>query len=308
MRKVFLASLFLLLGVFFFKREIKDIILATDIPEFYCEHFRDLGEFDKDHVITKLDNNMKIIVNKHDRCVCRVLRVTGKWDESELSVVRKIVKPGFNVIEVGANFGCYTLVMADMVGKEGKIYAFEANSKVFKYLEESVKLNKLENIINVYNNAASDKSYNGMMVYGISNIGAGYIINESDPEKLKKICENNSSCVPIKSITLDSLFFGKKIDLLKIDAEGFEPFIINGSDKIIKDNNNIILMMEWISSHMKRNIKSIESFLNKLKSYGFFFFVVKNGKLQEISDAELLSDAPLDIVACRSKELINGCF
>jgi FkbM family methyltransferase len=290
------AVCILLAAAAFFNRQIKDLILATSLPEIYCQYFRDLREHDADHVVSKLENGMQIIINKHDRCVCRFIRVTGHWDANELKVLNKIVRPGFKVIEVGGNFGCYTLTMAGLVGTTGKVHSFEANPRVSKYLEESVKLNNLQNIITIHHKAASNKHYNGMMVYGLANIGGGYILDNT--EAAKKVCENND-CVPIEAVTLDSMFENEKIDLLKIDAEGAEPWIIEGAEKMLKNNPNIILMMEWIASHMQRNGVDVKKFAAKLMEHNFKFWAVKpGGSLQKITEEDLFSGQALDIIAC----------
>lgn len=298
MRIKFLVVVGLILSaaVVFFNRQVKDLILATSLPEIYCQYFRDVKNYDADHVVSKLENGMQIIINKHDRCVCRFIRVTGHWDVNELKVVNKIVQPGFTVVEVGGNFGCYALTMAGLVGEKGKIHTFEANPRVSKYLEESVKLNNLQNVITVHHKAASNKSYNGMMVYGIANIGGGYILDNT--EAAKKVCET-SDCVPIQAITLDSIFANEKVDMLKIDAEGAEPWIIEGASQMLKNNPNIILMMEWIASHMQRNGVDLKKFVAKLSECGFKFWAVRpGGVLQKITEDDLFKGEPLDIVAC----------
>lgn len=298
MRLKYLVAVILVLvtAAIFFSRQIKDLILATSLPEIYCHYFRDVKDFDADHVVSKLENGMQIIINKHDRCVCRFIRVTGHWDVNELKVVNKIVSPGFKVIEVGGNFGCYTLTMAGLVGATGKVHSFEANPRVSKYLEESVKLNNLQNIITIHPKAASNKHYNGMMVYGLANIGGGYILDNT--EAAKKICET-ADCVPIEVVTLDSVFANEKIDLLKIDAEGAEPWIIEGADTVLKNNPNIILMMEWVASHMQRNDLDIKKFVSKLKEYGFKFWAIRSGGvLQKITEDDLYKGEPMDIIAC----------
>lgn len=290
------AAAILLTSVVLFEKPLKNLLLKTNLLDLYACYIRDIKNFDADHVVTKLENGMQIIVNKHDRCVCRFIRITGHWDSSELKIVNKIVRPGFKVVEVGGNFGCYTLTMAGLVGDNGKIHSFEANPKVSKYLEESVKLNNLQNTVTIHHKAASNKPYNGMMVYGIQNIGGGYILDNT--EKATKICETND-CVPIEDITLDSIFANEKIDLLKIDAEGAEPFIIEGADKMLKNNPNIILIMEWVTEQMERNGGNIKNFVAKLQNYGFKFWKIKSGGiLEKISEKDLLKSEPIDIVAC----------
>ena len=50
---------------------------------------------------------------------------TGGWSEPELSLIPHVVKPGDNVIDIGANYGLYAYHLGRSVGPTGKVYAFE---------------------------------------------------------------------------------------------------------------------------------------------------------------------------------------
>jgi hypothetical protein len=70
----------------------------------------------------------------------------GEYKEQDLLLLRQILKPGSCVVETSANYGEHTLPLAQHVGSEGAIFAFESNSKIYAGLENNIKQNCLTNI------------------------------------------------------------------------------------------------------------------------------------------------------------------
>ncbi|CAO5675731.1 MAG: hypothetical protein HEEMFOPI_00923 [Holosporales bacterium] len=259
---------------------------------FMIEQFYDLKSFDDDHVVTKLDNGMPIVVNKHDQCVCFSVREKGLWDKNETNVIKKIIKKDFKIIEVGANFGVHTLRIAELVGKQGKIYAFEANSTVSKYLKESIKMNSLDNVV-LYEKAAGDESGESYLTFDIKNIGGGYLTPHG-----------NSAAVRTQIVRLDDVIKESHIDVLKIDAEGYEYKIFKGAKNIIDKNvNHIILMIEWVQRHLKNQNTDPKDVIDFFKSYNFKLWKIGSKKgeplLVPISYDELLKLEVGDVLASK---------
>ncbi len=274
------------------KSDIKDWLIRSPIAEIYVKYVRDGKKFDNDHVQTQLDNGMPIIVNIHDRCVCWFVRLMGYWDRNETSVLKNIIKDGFNIIEVGANFGVHTLRMAKLVGEKGTVQAFEANPMVSKYLKESVKLNNLANIIKVFEKAAGNERKQVFLDYDVKNIGGGCIVSSPSSFALKT-----------EVVRLDDVI-KQQIDLLKIDAEGYELKILQGAQQLINANENIIIMLEFVPSHLEKQGDSAIKLLTFLRNNGFSIWKV--GKVNQgekmlvpISVKELLKLRNADIVAAK---------
>lgn len=287
-----------ILGVFSIKiiglSSIKYSFIRSNLAKIYVKYIRDGKNFDSDHVITHLDNGMPIIVNKNDQCVCWFIRLTGHWDSNEKKILEKIIKKEFNIVEVGANFGVHTLMMAKLVGEKGKIYAFEANPTVSKYLKESIKLNNLSNNITLFEKAAGDVPGESFLEYGIQNIGGGHIVTSKSPSTIKT-----------EIVRLDDVVEEQRIDLLKIDAEGYEFNILKGAKELITRNiDHIILMMEFVPSHLKNQKTDPELVIQFLKSHKFSLWRVGKKNLGEpllvpISYDELTNLIEADIVASR---------
>ena len=63
-----------------------------------------------------------------------------------LSTIKNEVKPGFVAIDLGANIGYITLLLSDLVGKNGKVFAIEPEPENFQILKYNLDINKIKNV------------------------------------------------------------------------------------------------------------------------------------------------------------------
>ena len=92
--------------------------------------------------VQQLVDGVKIIVPDALECITSyVLYEQEDWFEDEIKFVRQLLTYGETVIDIGANFGVYTLAMAKLVGSSGAVWAFEPASDVADFLEQSIALN-----------------------------------------------------------------------------------------------------------------------------------------------------------------------
>jgi FkbM family methyltransferase len=151
------------------------------------------------------------------------------------------------IIDVGANNGHFTVEFAQYVGDTGKVHSFEPQRIIFQQLCGNVFLNGLDNV-HTYNVALGDKlgvTYVEKPNYfdkGYVNFGDVHIL-DSENENVEK--------VEIK--TVDSYDFDN-VGLIKLDAQGFESYIISGATNTINKHRPYIFI-------------EIED--DQLKKYGF---------------------------------------
>src|SRR5436309_8777627 len=67
----------------------------------------------------------------------------GQYSEAEVTMMRKFVRDGGTVLDVGANIGDLTLPLSQMVGVTGKVYAIESHPDVFNVLCANLALNSI---------------------------------------------------------------------------------------------------------------------------------------------------------------------
>ncbi|MDD4938047.1 MAG: FkbM family methyltransferase [Candidatus Shapirobacteria bacterium] len=143
-----------------------------------------------------------------------------KYEPYETKLILRQTKPKDVIVDVGANIGYYTVLLADKVGKTGKVFAFEPDVISFEILKKNVEVNKLKNVV-LINAAVSDKKGTTYLYKSKRNYGDHRMFGSEGKEK-------------IKTIKLDNFFKNQKIDLMKIDTQGWEPSVFEGAKKIVE--------------------------------------------------------------------------
>jgi len=172
-----------------------------------------------------------------------------------------IPKRGQVVIDVGASVGDYALLCARLVGKKGKVLAFEPNHQLFELLEKNKLLNSFNNLL-IFNLALSNR--NGIIEM---RRGLGFLDSLVFKGKI-------AFSYKVKTTKLDNVINKvklKKIDLIKIDVEGAEELVLRGASHTIKTFKPKILL-EVHSNALKKEC------LNFLKKFGYRVVFVEKPK------------------------------
>lgn len=128
------------------------------------------------------------------------------------------------MVEVGANFGYYTLIMADAIGPEGSMTAFEANPHLEEILSTNIELNGFRGRAKAVPLAVAHTSSGELQL-------RTYKRHLGDSSILERDVEHGDAIrhLTVKSISLDDFFADdQRVDFIKIDAEGAEPLSFQG--------------------------------------------------------------------------------
>jgi len=211
-----------------------------------------------------------------DRIVVLYLKKLALVEAFETEFFRSIVKKGMTVIDVGANLGWYSLMAANLVGKEGRVFAFEPDPENFRLLSKNIQVNGHQNI-KVINQAVSDKTGAGQLFLCEENRGDHRIYNPN----------NERRGIEISTTSLDDFFQDSPhIDVIKIDVQGAEHLVFSGMDQIIKTNAQLFIMMELCPKFLKMCGSSPRDFLKTIENYGFLIYFINEDKkkLEPIND------------------------
>jgi len=152
-----------------------------------------------------------------------LLKASTRGIESSLTkAILSIIKKDSNIIDIGANFGFITIILATFVKNNGGlIYSFECENKIFQNLQASIKKNNLINI----------KAFNTYL-------------GDNNKDNIK---------------TADSIIYNENlnIDLIKIDTDGSDLECLKGCSKIIENSHPIIVIeindnMKLITKYVKK--------------------------------------------------------
>ncbi len=164
------------------------------------------------------------------------VRWSDDYEPEVSSFFRKVLKEGDNVIDVGANFGFFTVLAKNLVGA-GKITAFEPETNTFKMLKENMNGNENVSLIN---SAVGDENKNIELYFNLDNDGGHSLWNPSK-HPMNKNCQKHEPIIEtVKMVTLDSQI-GYAPKLIKIDTEGCELKVLKGAERILREHKPYVV-------------------------------------------------------------------
>lgn len=218
--------------------------------------------------------------NKNNNFVSKTILFMQKLNEAyELEIFKKILKPGMNVVDIGANFGLYSIMASRLVTEEGHVFSFEPEPSTYKVLENKLSRLDLKNV-SLYNQALSNKEGTEKLYFDEGNVG-GHSFSEKNIYKGNNYHE-------VSTNTLDNFFEDTKVDLIKIDTQGAEGLVFSGGLKILKRDKPIILLEFWPHGMDEFDIK-FDDLLDILDEIGYKISVIdKTSKTIEKVDRKTL--------------------
>lgn len=232
-----------------------------------------------------------IYVDPCDETVSANLIAHGYWEPDITSVVRKLSFPGATIVEVGANLGYFTIEMALKAGHEGRVISFEANPVMADFVRKSTIINGLTDRIMIIEKAASDHEGHLEFMTSRQYGGSGHILVEESG------IGPDQTIIRVETQTLDALDI-PHADFIRIDAEGSEPLVLRGAQRLL-NHTNVVVCMEWSPIQM-RSRADVAEFANWLAEQGFKFWRIEpEGRLSPV-DASLLAEmAHCELVMAR---------
>jgi FkbM family methyltransferase len=172
-----------------------------------------------------------------------LLYVGVGFEEAESTVLRTITKQAMTVFDVGANVGVHTVVLAKIVGPNGRVFSFEPCPTTAAYLRANVQLNELSNV-EVVSAALSDVG--GEVDFFVFDDGND-VYNSLGAQVRPVEGLRAKATINVRAITLDVFCKSNNIehiDVLKLDVEGAEEKVINGGMGIIGRSRDLAIVAE----------------------------------------------------------------
>jgi FkbM family methyltransferase len=218
----------------------------------------------------------KLVIDRWDVALGRNLIFGQEYDPHLSSFLKRVVKPGMTAVDIGANVGFITMLLGELVGKNGCVLAFEPNPENCRLLLLSIEKNGFDHV--------------KLFPFALSEtIGAAYFYSAHGsnggvwPKADRVLIKPNSYVVP--TMRLDKVCY-EQIDFIKIDVEGAEYLALTGAEEIIRRFRPIIVsefcpgMLEPVSGI------SGPEFLHWMKSFGYRGYVLgrAGAPAEEIGD------------------------
>lgn len=218
-------------------------------------------------------------VSGDDYVVASDLITYGCWEKEETEWIKKNLRPGMTVVDIGANFGYFSLMAARLVGKGGRVYAFEPEPKNFELLCRNIKVNGFSEIIIPVPKAVSKEA--GILDLFLSNRNyGGHSLAKSNIE-WELACD-----IKVETVALDvflEAYKSDRVDFIKSDTQGAEPWVFQGAVKTLENNSHMKALIEFWPMGIRGFGESPENFLEQIAA-GFQITVLTEGRFTTTQD------------------------
>jgi len=222
-------------------------------------------------VCYKLLDGNRFVVHQNDYLSLEIY-LQREYEHLESRVVKSLLYQDDVVIDIGANVGYYTALLSQIVGVNGKVYAFEPGEITFQKLQQTLKCLELNNV-EIFPIGIGE--YNQTVPFFTSNSGhdAQQSINEWIGMDLVggKYEKNTIDLVSIDSFCEDKKIETQNISFIKCDVEGFEKAVLLGSQSLLKSENPPIWQVEinWLA--LEKNKTNPQEIIDLLDGYSMYY-------------------------------------
>ena len=214
-----------------------------------------------------------------------VLLEQEDWFEKEVSFVRRMLQPGMRAVDVGANFGIYTSLLARGVGPGGRVWALEPASSTLECLAETIALNSFSQV-DAVRIALSDRA-------GTARLG---IDRNSELNSLAVRAGQPTEEVPLATLDGFAAAAGAaNIDFLKLDAEGEELNILAAGQDFMRRESPLVMFEVKVGTEHNPELAAA---FRKL-GYGTYRLVGPDCLLVPQAEGEALDPFELNLFACK---------
>lgn len=198
----------------------------------------------------------------------------GTYEPDEVGFISRQLKRGDKAVDIGANIGYLTHIMAQIVGETGQVMSFEPHPIIFDHLAKSVAENRLTQC-HLHNLALGDAEGTGELLFGLdrANFGTAHLVNDAVDTADLATCS-----VPVRRLD-DLIRPDERVDFIKIDVEGNEPLVIRGATELLRAQRPVIMSEILGGSLEKMHGMSAMDYVKQVCALGYQCRSLKEGGL-----------------------------
>lgn len=202
---------------------------------------------------------------------------TGRYEPQETALLLLLLGAGMTFVDVGANWGYFSLAAAPMVGETGRVISVEADPRACRTLRANVARNQLHTVT-VLEMAASDRP--GMLQ--LQEYEATASDSGSFGVTSTTTVVDGGRTFDVAARTLDDALDEAgvdRIDLLKMDIEGAEARALAGLRRRLDERRIDRILLEVHPQHLRDQGSSAEGVVGQLRGHGFDVYAIDHSPL-----------------------------
>lgn len=172
-------------------------------------------------------------IQTEDEVMRPYLQRRKTWEEYSGNLLRRLLRPGARFLDVGANVGYFSL-FAHRLARDIQIDAVEPHPVLHSLLLANLWANDVR--AGTYNTALGDQRCMLPLSTPPMNPGASRVGTRTPNDRYDLV-------VPV--IPADELFARRSFDVIRVDVEGYEPEVILGMERIVRDSPAVVLVVAF---------------------------------------------------------------
>lgn len=211
----------------------------------------------------------------------RLELLTNRHEVETIAHMDKLAAPGMIMLDIGAHVGYYSRRYANILGANGRIFAFEPHPRTFAALQHNVR--RLPQVTAVQLALAEQEGMAELHDYLMMS-ASGSLHYDETLAAMQKSQTHDTDIAPrigrtfaaqtftVRTTPVDDFLAQqsiKRVDLVKMDIEGAEIGALRGMKRTIASSPNLVLVMEYNPQALKAFGHDPVAALNEVRSYGF---------------------------------------
>jgi FkbM family methyltransferase len=219
-----------------------------------------------DGIVWLIDEDIAIYTTADNYIEWTILS-TGTYEDEINKLIRISLKPGGIALDIGANIGLQSIRMSQCAGSDGKVYAFEPLAHLQKKFNKNVELNNAGNV-KLFPFALSDNESESDFNINKNtwNQGAFSLSSQNTGTETQRVfIKTADEVAEIKALD--------RLDLIKIDVEGFEYQVLKGLHQTLKKYKPRIIF-EYDDNYWRSAGQQITECFNFLRSFDYVIYQI----------------------------------
>jgi FkbM family methyltransferase len=195
-------------------------------------------------------------------------------------LINRMLRPGHVAIDIGANIGMHTVIMANRVGPTGKVFCFEPDPHPFGRLKRNLALNGLD-FVQCHQAALSAKSEKRKFFLHDDTIG-----NYANASFYSDNIGKDTAAIDVEVLSLDDFVAREqltRLDVIKLLAQGEEWNVLQGGRETIARLRPKIFFLYEPSYWHRQNLRLMDA-VGFFKQYGYTTYAVEFGPRREVTE------------------------